>query len=136
MATLATPLEQKLAAASFRWRSIIQKDPRRGIFDGIRAIIHTSDPRKDSFRRLLELGKGVVIKNAVPPYRETHGATHCIAEPSKLPRHSIDYATLAAKGVAVIGPFYINEYLIADPPPKVDAHIIEEFKTFWQNRKR
>jgi hypothetical protein len=109
---LTTPIEKKLAEASYRWRVIIQKDPRRGVFDGIRAIIHTSDSRKDAFKRLLELGKGRVVTNAAPPYRDPKDATHCIAEPQKLPRMAMDYATLAAKGVAVVGPFYINEYLV------------------------
>ena len=69
------------------------------------------------------------------PYRDTLGATHCIAEPSKAPNLKIDYVSLAAKNVAVVGPFYINEFLISDPPPKVEQHLIEDFKPFWDKRK-
>jgi hypothetical protein len=54
---------------SHRWRAIIEKDPRRGVFEGIRAIIHTSESRAEAFRRLLELGKGSVVTTAVPPFR-------------------------------------------------------------------
>ena len=131
----ANPLEQKLAAASFRWRKIIEKDPPRGPFEGVRAIIHTSQPRAEAFTRLLECGKGSVVTGVRPPYKETFGATHCIAELNKMPRTLIDFAGFAAKGVAVVGPYYVNDYLLSDPPPKVEDHLIDEFKPFWSKRK-
>ena len=131
----ANPLEQKLAAASFRWRKVIEKDPQRGPFEGVRAIIHTSQPRTDAFSRLIECGKGSVVVGVKPPYKETYGATHCIAELGKLPRTMIDFAGFAAKGVAVVGPTYVNDYLLSDPPPKVEGHLIDEFKPFWSKRK-
>jgi len=81
------------------------------------------------------LGKGKVISKAVPPYRECHGATHCIAEISKIPNVKIDYERLAAKRVAVVGPFYINEFLISYPPPKVDEHILPEYQNYWAKAK-
>jgi hypothetical protein len=71
-----------------------------------------------------------------PPYRATKDATHIVAEVSKLPRATLDFAALAAANVAVVAPFYINEYMISDPPPKVDDFIIDEYKIFWEKRKR
>ena len=58
-----------------------------------------------------------------------------IAELGKLPRTMIDFAGFAAKGVAVVGPTYVNDYLLSDPPPKVEGHLIDEFKPFWSKRK-
>jgi hypothetical protein len=69
-------------------------------------------------------------------FRDARGATHCIAELSKVPRAAIDFASLAEKNVAVVGPFYINDYLTSDPPPKVEPHLVDEFKPFWEKRKR
>jgi hypothetical protein len=87
------------------------------------------------FRRLLEMGKGKVLTKAAPPYRESYGATHCIAELTKLPNVKIDFEKLAAKRVAVIGPFYINEFLTSSSPPKVDDHILSEYQPYWAKAK-
>ena len=134
--TLANGVEKKLAEASFRWRKIIEKNPKRGIFEGIRIILHTSPTRAEAFRRLIELGKGSVVVGVAPPYKETFGATHCLAELSKMPRAKIDFDSMAAKGIAVVNPVYINEFMISDPPPKVEPHLIDEYRPFWERRKR
>ena len=133
---LSSDLEMKLAKASHRLRVKREKglDP---IFSGIKAIIHTSEQRKASFKKLLELGGGKIIdnlQNVKPPYSDPKDATHCIAEPNKLPKQSIDYVALALKGVAVVNPVYINEFLANDPPPNVDTHLIENFKPHWKKR--
>ena len=70
-----------------------------------------------------------------PPYSDPKDATHCIAEPSKLPKLSIDYEALAMRGVAVVNPVYINEFLANDPPPNVENHLIEDFRPYWNKRK-
>ena len=134
---LSSELEMKLAKASHRLRVKREKglDP---IFSGIKAIIHTNEQRKSSFKKLLELGGGKIIDslhNVKPPYSDPKDATHCIAEPNKLPKQSIDYVALALKGVAVVNPVYINEFLANDPPPNVENHLIEDFKPHWKKRK-
>jgi hypothetical protein len=48
----------------------------------------------------------------------------------------LPFQSLAANGVAVVGPVYINEFLVSDPPPKVDEYLLEEFKPFWANRMK
>ncbi len=127
--------ELLLAKASYRWRVELAKEASKGVFSGFQAIIHTSDSRKNSFSRLLSLGHGRVLDQARPPYSDAKGATHCLAEPKKIPKVSMDYKALANQGVAVVGPLYINEYLVADPPPQVDKFIIEEYRPFWEKRK-
>jgi topoisomerase (DNA) II binding protein 1 len=126
---LETPQEKQLAAASHRWRLSI--NDKNGAFSGITAIIHTAENRKGAFARLLNLGKGKVLENAKPPYSDAKGATHCLAEPKKLPKISMDFEAMAAQRVAVVGPLYINEFLVADPAPPVDDFILEEYKPFW-----
>lgn len=134
---LSTELEVKLAKASHRLR-VNREQGLDPVFSGIKAIIHTNEQRKASFRKLLELGGGKVIDSlhqVKPPYSDPKDATHCIAEPNKLPKQSIDYEALAVKGVAVVNPVYINEFLASNPPPSVDNHLIEEFKQYWRKRK-
>ena len=131
---LATELEVKLAKASHRLR-MRKQNGFKPVFDGIKAIIHTSEQRKASFKKLLELGGGKVIDNSQkvkPPYSDPKDATHCIAEPTKLPKQSIDYKALAIRGVAVVNPLYINEFLANDPPPHADNFLIDEFKPYWK----
>ena len=56
-----------------------------------------------------------------------------VAQPEKV-RVSVDYESLAQRGVAVVSPIYINEYLIADPRPQVDTFLVEPFKAHWTKR--
>ena len=62
------------------------------------------------------------------------GTTHMVAQPEKV-RVSVDYESLAQRGVAVVSPIYINEYLIADPRPQVDTFLVEPFKAHWTKRQ-
>ena len=123
--------EQQLAKTAFRLRQFISKNPSKGPFTGFRAIIHTSDTRKGAFARLILAGKGIVIENAKPPYTDAKGATHCMAEPKKLPNQKLNFEALAKQRVAVVGPLYINEFLTTDPPPKVEEFLLEVYKSTW-----
>ncbi|XP_040581730.1 DNA topoisomerase 2-binding protein 1-A [Lepeophtheirus salmonis] len=125
-------LERQLATASYRWRIKIG-DKRKGAFEGIVAIIHTTPKRREAFQRLIEFGGGRVITPS-PPYLDPEDATHCLAEPSKVPKSKIDYSSLASRGIAVVNPLFINEYIINDPPPPVENYLIEEFKPLWEER--
>ena len=42
---------------------------------------------------------------------------------------------LAANGVAVVGPVFINDYLVSETRPKVEDCLAEEFKPFWKARR-
>ena len=133
---LSSDQEVKLAKASCRLRMRRHNglDP---VFSGFKAIIHTNEQRKLSFKRLLEFGGGKVInseQHVKPPYSDPKDATHCIAEPKKLPKQSIDFMALANKGVAVVSPLYINEFLASDPSPCVDNYLLEEFVPFWKKK--
>ncbi|XP_071748981.1 DNA topoisomerase 2-binding protein 1-A [Lepeophtheirus salmonis] len=124
--------EKSLASASYRWRHKIGSK-RKGAFEGIVAIIHTTPKRREAFQRLIEFGGGKVI-TPNPPYYEPEDATHCFAEPVKVPKYKIDYESLATRGIAVVEPIFINEFLINDPPPPVETYLIDEFKAYWKRR--
>eukprot|EP00096_Caligus_rogercresseyi_P004819 TRINITY_DN19347_c0_g1_i1.p1 TRINITY_DN19347_c0_g1~~TRINITY_DN19347_c0_g1_i1.p1 ORF type:complete len:376 (-),score=114.04 TRINITY_DN19347_c0_g1_i1:171-1178(-) len=123
-----TGFEEQLAKASYKWRLRLRESPRqKGSFTGIVAIIHTTPKRREAFQRLIEFGGGSVLSLS-PPYSDPRNATHVFAEPSKVPKSRIDYEGLASKGIAVLEPIFINEYLIQDPPPPVENYLIPEFK--------
>ena len=48
----------------------------------------------------------------------------------------MDFAGLAAKGVPVLKPIYLNEFLVSEAPPALEAHMVEEFREYWERRKR
>ena len=137
---LSTELEVKLAKAAHRLRIRREKGLNQ-VFGGIKAIIHSNEQRKGSFKKLLLSGGGTIIENSKPPYSDPKGATHCIAEPHKLPQISIDYEALAMRGVACVNPVYINEFLSAcgtddQQSPSVDDHLIDAFKPHWIQRRK
>ena len=101
----------------------------------MKAIIHSTDSRKGAFARMIFLGKGSVLEDVYPPYRNVPEATHCIAEPKKLPNVSIDFDAMARQRIAVVGPLYLNEYIIQDPLPDVEDSLLEEYKPFWKKYK-
>ena len=72
-----------------------------------------------------------MIENAKPPYVDAKGATHCFAEPKKLPNQKLNFEALAEQRVVVVGPLYINEFLTTDPSPKVEDFFIDEYKSAW-----
>ena len=43
---------------------------------------------------------------------------------------------MANKGVPVLKPIYLSEFLTSDTAPDLEQFIIEEFKPFWESRKR
>ena len=122
-------------SASYRWRQVVSKNPNKGPFSGMKAIIHSTDSRKGAFARMIFLGKGSVLEDVFPPYRNVPEATHCIAEPKKLPNISIDFDAMAKQRIAVVGPLYLNEYIIQDPLPDAEDSLLDEYKPFWNKYK-
>ena len=84
---------------------------------------------------MIFLGKGSVLEDVFPPYRNVPEATHCIAEPKKLPNISIDFDAMAKQRIAVVGPLYLNEYIIQDPLPDAEDSLLDEYKPFWEKYK-
>ncbi len=116
-----------LARAAFRWRRSVRR-----AFEGFRIIVHTGPERRAAFARLVELGGGEVVTDAQPPYSNPLGATHCLAEPQRLPKTQVDWRSLAKAGVAVVEPVFINQVLVSDPPPLVEDFLVKEFQPYWK----
>ena len=71
-----------------------------------------------------------------PPYNNTLGMTHLLTDSKYATNKQIDYQALATRGVPVLKPVYLSEFLTSDSAPDLDKFMIEEFKAFWETRKR
>lgn len=120
-------MDAQLAEAAHRWRRKLGGDSRDGAFKDMRAIIHTSQEKGESFARLIRAGGGQVL-DVPPPYRDAGGATHCLAEISRV-QLPIDLEALATNGVPVLPPIFLNNFLVANPPPNVADAVVPEYKT-------
>ena len=130
--TAYEPYQLELAQAAFSSRQFINKNPSNGIFTGIRAIVHTNEDRKVAFARLILAGKGVVIENAKPPYMDAKEATHCLAEPKKLPNKHLNFEALAKQQVAVIGSNFLSEFLTTGSPPNIEEFLVDGYKSIYK----
>ena len=135
LSKMKNPLEQKLATAAFKSR-LDRVEGRQPVFKGFKAIVHALEPRKSAFIRLLELGGAQVLQDIRPPFSDPGEATHLIAEPSKLPKVSVDYEALANRGVAAVSPLYLNEYLISHPKPSINDFLVDPIKPHWQTKSK
>ena len=80
--------------------------------------------QKCSLQTLARIGTNI-YPCAKAPYVDAKGATHCLAEIKKLPNQKLNFEALAEQRVAVVGPLYINKFLINDPPPSVEEFLID-----------
>lgn len=48
----------------------------------------------------------------------------------------VDYVGLATKGVPVLKPIYLNDFLVSEQPPSLELFMLEEFKEHWEKKKR
>ena len=62
--------------------------------------------------------------------------THLLTEAKYASSKAIDYPALASKGVPVLKPVYLSEFLTSVSAPDLEQFMIEEFKTHWEGRKR
>ncbi|KAG4077548.1 hypothetical protein HA402_002975 [Bradysia odoriphaga] len=113
-----------IARANYKWRMELklrsEKENRKvGIFSGIRAILHTN--RKDSFKRLLEAGCGVVVDLQQPYTKQEdfQGITHCFVDRRMAPMTSAEKGALIAAGVHIVTMLYIQACVEQDVMPNV-----------------
>ena len=77
-------------------------------------------------------GKGVVIQNAKPPYIDAKEATHCFAEPKKLPNQHLNFEALAKQQVAVVGSNFLSEFLTTGSPPNTEEFLVDGYKSIYK----
>jgi len=121
-------LDWKLATAARKWRL-----DEGGAFDGMKFILNMQGSKLGAFHRLIQAGGGELL-NVQSPFTACQGATHLLSEPKLAV--GMDFNSLALKGVPVLKPIYVNDFLTSDNPPSLDDFLIEDFKPFWEKRKR
>lgn len=97
-------------------------------------ILHMPADRKASFSRLLRLG-GAEVLALEAPCTDPGPATHCVAEPSRMPEGSLDLGALARGRVPVVKPLFLNKYLTMQRPPKEDDFFVQGFDVYWKNER-
>ena len=83
----------------------------------------------------MKAGGGEVL-TARTPYSSTSGATHLLTETRYAGEGQIDYAGLASRGIPVLKPIYLNDFLISNEAPPLEGHLLEDFKSHWDSKKR
>merc|ERR1719495_1281094 len=126
-------MEFKLSSAARKWR--MGSSCAEGAFNGMRFILHMPDNKKGPFSRLVKAGGGEVL-SAKTPYSNTPGATHLLTEKRYIGEGQVDFAGLASRGVPVMKPIYLNDFLTTDPPPSVEQFLLDEFRSHWESKKR
>eukprot|EP00092_Neocalanus_flemingeri_P010154 GFUD01010944.1.p1 GENE.GFUD01010944.1~~GFUD01010944.1.p1 ORF type:complete len:1552 (+),score=561.52 GFUD01010944.1:76-4731(+) len=126
-------MEFKLASAARKWRN--EAGGAEGAFNGMRFILHMPENKKGPFSRLVKSGGGEVLV-AKTPYSNTPGASHLLTETRYIGEGQIDFAGLANRGVPVMKPIYLNDFLTSDQPPALEQYLLDEFKTHWDSKKR
>jgi len=126
-------MEYKLASAARKWRN--GSTGAEGAFSGMRFILHMPENKKGPFSRLVKAGGGEVL-SAKTPYSNTPGATHLLTETRYIGEGQIDFSGLATRGVPVMKPIYLNDFLTSDQPPNVELFLLDEFKSHWESKKR
>jgi len=124
--------ESKLAVAARRWRL---QGRGQEAFAGMSIIFIMPQNKRDQFQRLVIAGGGKVLE-ARSPYSNVEGVTHLLTETRYLGKDKVDYAGLAVRGVPVLKPLYLNDFLVSSTPPSLDTFMLEEYKDFWEKKKR
>ena len=83
----------------------------------------------------MKSGGGDVLA-AKTPYSNTSGATHLLTESRYIGEGQVDYAGLANRGVPVMKPIFLNDFLTSDKPPTIELYLLDEFKAHWDSKKR
>lgn len=126
-------VEFKLASAARKWRNGV--GGADGAFNGMQFILHMPENKKGPFSRLVKSGGGDVLA-AKTPYSNTSGATHLLTESRYIGEGQVDYAGLANRGVPVMKPIFLNDFLTSDKPPTIELYLLDEFKAHWDSKKR
>ncbi|CAL1689646.1 unnamed protein product [Lasius platythorax] len=123
-------IEQAIAAAAYKWRLRLQKEPD-GPFSDIVALLMVSEDKYDQFKRLIEAGGGSVTQ-ARPPYDVSSSGrriTHCFVNVKQV-NQPVDWAMLASKGILCFLPQYLSDYLMAVEPLNPRDRVLPEFKKY------
>ncbi|XP_017886293.1 DNA topoisomerase 2-binding protein 1 isoform X2 [Ceratina calcarata] len=123
-------IEEAIAAAAFRWRVKLLKEPDACPFHNMVALLLAEGDKYEMFKRLIEVGGGTVVQ-ARPPYDSPTGKkiTHCFVNIKQVSQ-PINWAMLASKGIFCFLPQYLSDYLTSQTPLNPRECVIPEFKKY------
>jgi len=104
-------------------------------FVGMQIVLVMPAEKKTKFERLVLAGGGQVVVGR-SPYSNTKELTHILTETRYLGKEKVDFAGLANRGVPVMGPLFLNDFLVSVEPPTLEKFLLEEFKEHWAKGKR
>ena len=84
---------------------------------------------------MIKAGGGEIL-SLKSPYTNCQDATHLLTEMKYCVGGQVDYAALANHGVPVLKPIYLNDFLISETTPSLDAFLLDDYKPHWENKKR
>merc|ERR550525_2331632 len=106
---------------------------------GVKVILVMPDQKKGSFERLIAAGGGQVVGGRAP-YTNAPELTHMLSESKYLCKEKADYSGLAMRGVPVLKPLFLNDFLTSEKKnASIDnymMHMLEEAKPHWEKMKR
>ena len=85
---------------------------------------------------MIKAGGGEVMEVS-PPYSNISGLTHFLTDLNNATNKQIGFQNMANQGVPVLHSVYLTKFLGApDTAPDLENYLVEEFKPFWESRKR
>ncbi|XP_043474546.1 DNA topoisomerase 2-binding protein 1-A isoform X2 [Leptopilina heterotoma] len=128
--TLSTEIEQMMAAAAYRWRIKLTKEPG-GAFENMVALLLVQEEKYESFERLIVAGSGRVVlpRSSYDPTSTDQRITHSFIQ-LKQKDQTIDWARMASKGILCFPPTYLHNLLTMNSPVNPRECVLPEFKKY------
>ncbi|XP_050524505.1 DNA topoisomerase 2-binding protein 1-B [Daktulosphaira vitifoliae] len=118
--SLSTPLH----GAGYRWRNKISNG-YSAAFDGMKAVLMTSEARYQALSRLIQAGGGTILEE-----KDLLNSTHCIVDQGhgNIP---VPLNEIAVRGILLLPAPFLADYLVKDPPPDPKQCLISEYQVFY-----
>ncbi|KAK6627643.1 hypothetical protein RUM44_010122 [Polyplax serrata] len=118
------------AICSHAWRLCI-KEGQPPAFNNVKILLHVSQSKQDSFKRLIEAGRGTVVTGKAPHYQNVE-ADICVYEASST--EDINFASLAKRNIPCVALVYISDILLK-VTDALDKNLVPEFRQHWKGTK-
>lgn len=128
--TLSTEIEQTMAAAAYRWRIKLTKEPG-GAFENMVALLLVQEEKYESFERLIVAGGGRVVlpRSSYDPTSTEERITHSFIQ-LRQKDQTVDWARMASKGILCFPPTYLHNLLTVNSPLNPRECVLPEFKKY------
>lgn len=117
---------KEYAQCSHMWRvSISQGHPPA--FKNVKILLHVSQSKYDSFKRLIEAGSGTVVYGDPPEYQGVN-ADVCVYEANNT--EPISFLSLAQQNIPCVGLIYISDVLLKKEEA-ISKNLVPDFSQYW-----